>query len=332
MADFTAGPDGADDGIPAGTFVNLIAGAVSLALICGVGVWGYKLLVRDVTGVPVVRALAGDMRVAPENPGGEIAAHVGLSVNDVPAIGGAAEPEDRLILAPNTSSLMAEDMEAAPAPTIAEANEIVPDATPDAPVDRLGVEVAAALTVPPQDNVDPAAPLSAEDVLALADRVAAGAAATATLSDDEATAAEDAALEPAAMLAAMPGVRQSPRPPSRPSNLARPVPAAAATATPAATTAVVNAVVRSTPVPVGTKMVQLGAFESAEIAAGEWVRLTSRYEGVFDGKDQIIQQATSGGRTFFRLRALGFEELSEARDFCADLSAQGAACIPVVMR
>ena len=93
MADFAASPRtggvGSQAGMGAGRYVNVAAAAVSIALIGGVGVWGYKLLMRDVTGVPVVRAMEGDMRVAPTNPGGEIAAHLGLSVNTVPADGGA---------------------------------------------------------------------------------------------------------------------------------------------------------------------------------------------------------------------------------------------------
>nr|MCW1951240.1 SPOR domain-containing protein [Octadecabacter sp.] len=32
------------------------------------------------------------------------------------------------------------------------------------------------------------------------------------------------------------------------------------------------------------------------------------------------------------LRATGFSDLSDARRFCAAMSAEGAACIPVVVR
>ena len=85
-------------------------------------------------------------------------------------------------------------------------------------------------------------------------------------------------------------------------------------------------------IPVGTKLVQLGAFDSADIAATEWVRMTARFPDFFAGKEQVIQQANSGGRTFFRLRATGFSDLSDARRFCAAMSAEGAACIPVVVR
>ena len=78
MADFTYdGP--ADVREPAGRRVanvaNWAGAAVSLALVVGVGIWGYKLLVRDVTGIPVVQAMEGPMRVAPEDPGGTLADH-----------------------------------------------------------------------------------------------------------------------------------------------------------------------------------------------------------------------------------------------------------------
>lgn len=56
---------------------NIAGAVVSLALIAGVGVWGYKLMVRDVSGIPVVRAVQGDMRVRPEEPGGQLAMNQG---------------------------------------------------------------------------------------------------------------------------------------------------------------------------------------------------------------------------------------------------------------
>jgi hypothetical protein len=84
--------------------------------------------------------------------------------------------------------------------------------------------------------------------------------------------------------------------------------------------------------PVGTKLVQLGAYDTPDIAATEWVRFTARFPDFFDGKEQVIQQATSGGRTFFRLRAMGFADLSDARRFCAALTGEGSDCIPVVVR
>jgi len=45
-----------------------------------------------------------------------------------------------------------------------------------------------------------------------------------------------------------------------------------------------------------------------------------------------VQSAVSGGRTFYSLRAAGFADISDARRFCAALSAEKADCIPVVAR
>ena len=71
-------------------WVNVIGATCSVALVLGLVVWGYKLAVRDVNGVPVVRALEGPLRISPENPGGDFAVHQGLSVNAVAAAGTAA--------------------------------------------------------------------------------------------------------------------------------------------------------------------------------------------------------------------------------------------------
>lgn len=348
MADMTVGPnrvaDGARYGSVAGQYVNIAAAAVSVALVVGVGVWGYKLLMRDVTGVPVVRAITGDMRVASENPGGEISAHTGLSVNSVPALGGAAQPEDRLVLAPAQPALQAEDMDVtptAPRGPLAEAGEVVPQ-TPDALAEEQiattleldagtpqQAQPAASLVTP-----DPSVPLTAADVLALADRIAAGAPPLTDLAEGQtvpaAMAINGVPVPEGVISASVPGVTRSLRPTPRPAAVPAAAVPVAATTTQTATP--VTGEVSTTAVPAGTKLVQLGAFDSPDIAANEWVRITARYPDFFDGKDRLIQQAQSGGRTFYRLRAMGFDDLSDARRFCTALSAEGAACIPVVVR
>jgi hypothetical protein len=85
-------------------------------------------------------------------------------------------------------------------------------------------------------------------------------------------------------------------------------------------------------VPVGTALVQLGAFETLEIASAEWTRLSGRFAEFVGGKQPLVQQAESGGRNFYRLRAMGFTDLADARRFCAALVAENAGCIPVVVR
>mgnify|MGYP000489018429 CR=1 FL=1 len=303
----------------AGALVNYAGAAVSCALIVGVGIWGYKLVVRDVSGIPVVRAMAGEMRILPQNPGGEVSDHTGLSVNEVAALGEAAAPLDSVALAPATAALASEDLLAQP---MAEATEVVavdPVVTPE-------VQVPVALNA--DQLVD--APLTTDDILALADQIAAGAAPLTDLAAGEVVAPTlsvggQAVVTPA-VATTVPGVAVSLRPVVRPVALRR---AAATTIAPVAAN---QPLVTAAAFAVGTKLVQLGAYPNAQVAASEWDRLSGRFGAVMDGKSRVIQSATSGGKTFYRLRAQGFAELGDARRFCAALVAEGTDCIPVVVR
>lgn len=344
MTDEGLGPRAAER---AGAIVRLAGAAVSLSLVVGVGVWGYRLFVRDVTGIPVVQAMAGPMRQAPANPGGQIALNTGLAVNAVAALGEAAPPEDTLMLAPATAGLTEEDMQVQPTTnSAAEAGEVTPTdvmSTETAPVTEAGVAaVPAALSE---------TPMTAAEVLALADTIAAGAAPLTPLADAPlAPLPETAALAaaPAAapadggvadVLAAVaaeapppriaddvPGVRVAYRPPARPGTVAG---MAAAAPQPAVATA--NTITLTDSVPSGTALVQLGAYETAEIAAADWVTLSSRFAEFMEGKTRVIQPAESGGEAFVRLRATGFTDIDDANRFCAVLIAEGARCIPVVV-
>lgn len=91
-------------------FSQLGGAALSVALILGGVVWGYKLAMRDVTGIPVIRAVGGPMRVAPTNPGGSETSHQGLAVNAVAAAGTALPLPETLVLAPKPMELADEDI------------------------------------------------------------------------------------------------------------------------------------------------------------------------------------------------------------------------------
>ncbi len=327
MADFTASPMGGAQmqGDSASqsplhhlTQMTNIAGAlVSLALICGIAVWGYKLFVRDVSGIPVVRAAEGDMRVRPEDPGGELALHQGLSVNAIAAEGAAERPADRLILAPPPIDLAAEDTGIIAAPGAS----VLPEASETAPNLLDPDTVTAAIE---SGNVD-----------ALVEELTAGVAPLAPVEEDqdaviaavtEAVAAEVSANE--ATLAALrdaPGVRRSFRPQLRPARFVPPSPQAAVAAP-----ATID--VDPKEVPAGTRLAQLGAFDSPDVARAQWDLIAARFDSYMDGKSRVVQRATSGGRVFYRLRALGFEDIADARRFCSALVARNADCIPVVSR
>ncbi len=342
MTDEAVGPRAAER---AGAIVRLAGAAVSLSLVVGVGVWGYRLFVRDVTGIPVVQAMEGPMRQAPANPGGQIAVNTGLAVNAVAALGEAAPPEDTLMLAPATAGLTEEDLQVQ---STAEAGEVVATdvmaTNPGAPqVTEAGVAaVPAALSE---------TPMTAAEVLALADTIAAGAAPLTPLAEEPLAPLPETAAPAAApatapadggvadVLAAVaaeapppriaddvPGVRVAYRPPARPGTVAG---MAAAAPQPAVATA--DTITLTDSVPSGTALVQLGAYETAEIAAADWVTLSSRFAEFMEGKTRVIQPAESGGEAFVRLRATGFTDIDDANRFCAVLIAEGARCIPVVV-
>ena len=330
MADLTEDPTQTDPGAmggPAapgglGTVFNYAGAALSLALIVGLGVWGYKLAVRDVTGIPVVRALEGPMRVQPDNPGGLSAAHQGLAVNSVQSEGQASAPADRLVLAPAPDELADEDIATQ-----------VSARSDTSPSELLPLQEASAVIPAPEPlPVDPvaAALAIAERVAASAEPLSSDAVVAAVAAAPETAPAAEAADGPKIIPASVPGVRQSPRPEGRPMDLDTRVAAAPAAGAANGVAAVTD--VAPDQIAAGTRLVQLGAFDSADVARAEWDKLAVRFEDYLDGKSRVIQQAQSGGKTFYRLRAMGFEDLADARRFCSVLMASKAACIPVVNR
>jgi hypothetical protein len=291
---------------------HLAGAAVSLALLVGVSVWAYQLITRDVSGVPVVRAAEGPMRIQPEKPGGQLADHQGLAVNDVAAVGTAAKPADRLILAPAPLDLTQDDAVSVVQPSRTAQSEAadVPAETLD-PVQLAAVEALANRLA---DGIDPIGSTEAEPE---------------ALPETAAQPEED--IQPQEDLAAAPrvdgGLGRSLRPKLRPARLTT---ATGQNVTLTSTLPVVD--VDPETLPVGTRLAQLGAFASADIARQEWDKLANKFSDYLEGKGRVIQKATSGGRTFYRLRATGFEDLSDARRFCSALVAERAECIPVVTR
>ncbi|MBY6119190.1 SPOR domain-containing protein [Mameliella alba] len=330
MADFTYdGAPAAPATVKMASVANWAGAAVSLALIAGIAVWGYRVVARDVSGVPIVQALSGPMREAPKDPGGLLADHQGLAVNAVAGSGAAADPADRLTLAPRPAGLQADDV-------------ALGVLTPDKPVEpkpamARNAEVIA-LTPEGAPIPESADPKDTGPFAALADEIAAKSKPLSPLpegTEAEVVTALASALPDQAKpeLYAGPGLARSLRPRLRPAGLSATAraPAAPGAAIEWDSSKPVNEVDPDT-LSAGTRLVQIGAFDSPEAARGEWERLDGRFGDYLAGKDRVIQKASSGGRTFYRLRAHGFEDLSDARRFCAAFVAQKVDCIPVVTR
>jgi hypothetical protein len=279
--------------------------------------------VRDVSGVPVIQAMEGPARVTPDDPGGRQADHQGLAVNQVAAEGSAAPPADQLLLAPKPVDLAPEDK---PQPELEPRSSLASlTAEPEVAPEAEEVAEAPALVVP--EGVPDPATLTGTDAA-----VAAALALVEEVTRDEAPFTEPPLGEQAAA-STDDGLARSLRPRPRPVALELANVSSSGTQLAALdpATAPVSEVDPAA-VPVGTAMVQLGAFDSAEVARAEWQRLSGRFDSFMAGKTRVVQSAVQGGRTFYRLRAIGFDDLSDARRFCAALTAENADCIPAVAR
>lgn len=296
-------------GLPIRSVANGAGAILSVALVFGMGFWGYKLAVRDVSGVPVVRALEGPMRVAPEDPGGKQADYQGLAVNAVAAEGVAAPLPERVVLAPPPVELDFSDAEV-----------IAPEPNGTSSQDNAGAESGLWTNVAMRAVVETAAPTQPspegpEDEGS---------------SEPQAPDQQDSAAPQPVVSPDAPGVARSPIPQIRPEHDL--VANAAARAASRAVSPEADVGIDPDSLSPGTRLVQLGAFDDREGARAEWDRLDERFGALLEDKGRVIQPAESGGRTFYRLRAAGFESEAEARRFCAVLLAEQAACIPVLIR
>lgn len=325
-ADHAAGPAAAGQGGRMQKWMNGAGALTSVALIAGLGVWAYDLAVRDVRGVPVIQALEGPARVAPDNPGGELASHQGMAVNEIAADGTAGDPADRLTLAPRPDGLAEEDQpmgELAASVDESAAPTHPPLAAPGSDVtDAPAVNAPAADASPVIAPQRPDEPLPDGPVEALP---------LETGPEPAAIAAD--VISSDVISSDLPGVSISLRP------AARPAPddgfdamAEAAAAAVAAALAPQALDLAPETLAEGTRLVQIGAYPDEAQARLEWDKTAARFGALLDGKRRVIEPATSGGETFYRLRVEGFSDLDDARRFCAALKAENAECVPAVVR
>ena len=336
-----AGPQG-DDSLTArfARLTHYLGAVASVALMVGLMVWGWQLVSRDVSGVPVIRAITGDARTAPADPGGELTNYTGYAVNTV-AEGADHQPTQQVAIAPAPVGLSDEDVAmgqlgaAARQPSVVSETPLSFDGEPIVP---LSDSEARALAEAQAEAQRLALADSAVQDAAISDAPASEGPVNEALTDENGAPAQAAAIAEAlaqAQAEANPGVLTAyPRPAPRPRSTR--VASAGTTATDARPVATESrpaeapeARPEAAPAPVSSAsgpQVQLGAFDSDAIAASEWNRLSGKHV-VFAGKQQVIQQHQSNGRTFWRLRVAGFDSLSEARQFCAALKSAGTDCL-----
>jgi hypothetical protein len=276
-----------------GGMLNWLGGVASLALMGGLAMWSYDLMLRDVAGVPVIRALDGPMRVQPENPGGAQADYQGLAVNQVQADGVAADAPAQIMLAPrplDLSDATPPSTQFAEAPTgmMTEAQVMQavyrPQSPEAAPVTDTGLAVEALLS--------------------------------------EIVAEEDATAD--VVPTTVPGVARSPRPEARPEGVRT-----ASLGTVLSDADATPSFVDPASLVPGTRMVQFRAYDSEAEALTAWDSLNSQFGDYMAGKSPVILPSSDGALTFYRLRMTGFADMAEAQRFCSVFLAANRDCVPL---
>jgi hypothetical protein len=72
--------------------------------------------------------------------------------------------------------------------------------------------------------------------------------------------------------------------------------------------------------------VQFAALSSKENALSEWGRLQAALPDLLNGRQPLVSKVEVDGRTFWRLRTGGFDNVADATSFCASVRAKGMTC------
>jgi hypothetical protein len=289
---------------PFSRLVSYGAAATTVLLLGGAATWGYRIAVRDVSDVPVIRALETPMRIAPETPGGDEAPYSGLAVNAVPGGESAQSGETALVLAAPPLSLSPED-----APGLGTQSA-------DALAEPVAIEAEESVLAEPLAALKPVAPEVAASVTATEDT-------------------PSAAPLPFAPPPRPAGLRGAPDPTvavEAPVSGDDPVAAALASVMASLGPVAVPTEIDPASLVPGTRLVQIGRYDDIASARGGWDGVAVRAGALIADKSRVIQPVDDGGRIFYRLRVAGFASEEDARRFCAVVATETQSCIPVIHR
>ena len=93
-----------------GFLLTVLVSLISIFLLGGFLYWGYYAFVQSESEVTIIKASDGPLKVLPENPGGNLASHLGFSVNLVQESGQVAGPSAKIFLAPPAISVQESDL------------------------------------------------------------------------------------------------------------------------------------------------------------------------------------------------------------------------------
>ena len=281
---------------------------ISVGLVLAIVYWAFTLGQRDASDVPVIRAMSGDARITPENPGGAEAANQGLEVNEVLASDTPTDVNTETALAPDPQTVTAEDEPMADLAETADASSAEAESTGPMRVDasQLLVEIAPAESTEPEVDATPS--VAADGMSTPLRRPTSGA--------------------------------FQPRPEEADPELENIIDSLIDQAVPEEGSTSLETVDPILPPPPygnpvldpGSALIQLGAFDTVERADLAWTQYQAEHGDLIGGFDRYIDRIEAGGRLLFQLRAAGFADLNETQAMCAALNARNVECISVTLQ
>lgn len=284
---------------------TLVGAALATAVMVALGMWFYHLGVRDAQSVPVIKAEASPVKERPEDRGGEVTPYqdvrsynlASASTVTVDATEAAAP-----VTAPPPPEPAAEDLALAaltPQPRQAPREAIQP-----APAVQQTTVQQTALVAEPEE------PAATESETPAETEIAALTPAIVEEPEPAAPAGQGTELAPVS----------SPRFNPRPADLRDRMVAARQAEENAGETLSKRAEASKV-------KVQLRASPIREEIVNSWSRIQGANRDLLGEKALIVQQTTSGGTIFYRMRVGPFRDRSEASALCQALQARGQDCI-----
>jgi len=283
--------------------VRWVGAILSVGLVLGIVYWAYSLGQRDALEVPVIRAMAGDARITPKDPGGAQADHQGLAVNEVLADATPQVINANTTLAPEPQSVASEDESRAVLETATP--EPAPETNPEPAQEPMRVDASVVLTeiLPDAEPETVSGPRATADGTLVPERRPDSFSPPRTDTDMISDEIEGLLQE----ILPEEGDRSDfvPEPARLDPPFGNPL------------------------LDPGAVLVQLGAYNSLEDAQNAWVHIKSNHDDLLAGLQRFIAPVEAGGRVLYQLRAAGFNDLNETQSLCTTLGTRGLDCYAV---
>ena len=269
-----------------GFLLTVLVSLISIVLLGGFLYWGYGAFVQSESKVTIITAPDGPLKVLPEDPGGNLASHLGFSVNSVQESGQVAGPSAKIFLAPPAISVQESDLRSLSG--FGDSNGAIDL--------KSSINDALAVIFKDTDTLSEVTFLSLKEIPIKEDIV------------EKAIVSKSLA-----------------RPEKRPIKIV-----SATLHQDLVAQIVLNQVKASMVDSKDELMVHLGSFKNKVLASADVENFVVRHKGYLTDKTVFLQKSETGGRSIYRMRAIGFSNISETKKFCAIINSFGNDCMPIL--